>query len=322
MVWIEMSHDEVHGGGDWRFSKSLWAPTYKRSKTDVKSKWTYWETVNQVKKGDRILHLRGKSNTSFLGISIAAFDGVETLECPPDPGPWGYSKSFYRVILERYEEFETPIYLKDIFASKEAILRDYFQRNKKLKKKKSIFYVIQAGKLQCQNGAYLSECDSELFEILLDAKCYGENERKVSDLTDTGITYLATRGRKGQNKFSESVRANFGSKCCFPECTVSEADFLIGGHIARWADHIEWSGHTSNGLCFCLMHDKAFEKGYFTLSSTGEILINESFSRSQESLWCKENIIPFQGKKIKQSQIEISPEAVRKHHHRIGYKEK
>lgn len=31
MMWIEMSRDEVHGGGDWAFAKCVWSPTHKNN---------------------------------------------------------------------------------------------------------------------------------------------------------------------------------------------------------------------------------------------------------------------------------------------------
>ena len=47
-----------------------------------------------------------------------------------------------------------------------------------------------------------------------------------------------------------------------------------GFHIARWADNEKLRGHLGNGLCFCLMHDKAFEEGLFTLDKQFRIFVN------------------------------------------------
>jgi hypothetical protein len=43
MIWIEMSKDETHGGGEWGFSKCIWAPTYKKGK--IKSSWPFWKNI-------------------------------------------------------------------------------------------------------------------------------------------------------------------------------------------------------------------------------------------------------------------------------------
>ena len=42
---------------------------------------------------------------------------------------------------------------------------------------------------------------------------------------------------------------------------------MVGSHIARWADNEELRGNTDNGLCLFLQHNRAFEKGFYTLNS-------------------------------------------------------
>ncbi|WP_300787650.1 hypothetical protein, partial [uncultured Akkermansia sp.] len=74
MIWIEMSRDNIHGGGEWGFTKCLWSPAYKFSSNKKrKISWLYWNNILKVQQGDIILHLRGKKHfASFVGYSIAA----------------------------------------------------------------------------------------------------------------------------------------------------------------------------------------------------------------------------------------------------------
>ena len=59
-------------------------------------RWSFWETLLDVKVGDPILHLRGKGNSAaFVGFSVAAADGFATEDRPPAPGEWGYADTFY-----------------------------------------------------------------------------------------------------------------------------------------------------------------------------------------------------------------------------------
>lgn len=30
MIWLEMSREEKHGGGEWSFQKCIWAPSHKK----------------------------------------------------------------------------------------------------------------------------------------------------------------------------------------------------------------------------------------------------------------------------------------------------
>lgn len=110
MIWIEMSRDEVHGGGEWGFKKCLWSPAYKQGK--LGGSWLFWNNILQVKQGDIVIHLRGKGHkAAFVGYSVAATDGHRTLERPPQPGTWDYATSYFRVLLENFHPFNNEIYV-------------------------------------------------------------------------------------------------------------------------------------------------------------------------------------------------------------------
>ena len=86
--------------------------THKESGTS----WPFWTKLLDVRTGDMVLHLRGRQHASFVGFSRAISDGKETSERPPDPGPYSYAKSFYRVDLDDFTPFHTPIPLSDVFS--------------------------------------------------------------------------------------------------------------------------------------------------------------------------------------------------------------
>src|SRR5829696_5989833 len=99
MLWLEMSRDEVHGGGSWAFGRSLWSPSHKTND----ARWAFWDTLLHVETGDPVLHLRGKGHrAAFVAFSTAAADGFETSHRPPSPGVWSYARSFYRVPLRNF----------------------------------------------------------------------------------------------------------------------------------------------------------------------------------------------------------------------------
>src|SRR5690349_17972401 len=99
MIYLEMSRDLTHGGGDWGFGKCVWSPSRKQDG----SKWPFWTKVLDVRQGDVIVHLRGIPPTaSFVGYSIAATDGYRTKHRPPDPKGWAFADEFLRVDLDSY----------------------------------------------------------------------------------------------------------------------------------------------------------------------------------------------------------------------------
>ncbi|MBK7026681.1 MAG: hypothetical protein IPH40_07185 [Polaromonas sp.] len=51
---------------------------------------------------------------------------------------------------------------------------------------------------------------------------------------------------------------------------------MVTSHIARWADKPMARGLLSNTICFCSMHDKLFEYGYFYFDEGGIYLIGKN----------------------------------------------
>jgi putative restriction endonuclease len=97
---------------------------------------------------------------------------------------------------------------------------------------------------------------------------------------------------------------------------------LQGAHIARWADEPDLRGHTSNGLCLCLMHDKAFEEGYYTLTNDFHVAVNKTSKRVRNSTWSRMVLLPYEGKPIDIPNGAIVPslKAIEHHWRRIGFK--
>jgi len=314
MPWVEMSRDPVHGGGDWSFLKCIWSPTQNRQG----GLQGWWENHRRVRAGDTVIHLRGAgADAAFVGTSTCLTDGEITSERPPDPGEWGYSEQFYRALIGDFVSFDEGISLDTVFSTKEIELRSYFETNKRrpTSERLSLFYVIQSGRLQCQNGAYLSEADAELSKIILDGGlAYPALSKQSPILVGERISVVMTRIR--QEQFSAGVRNNYGHICCFPNCGVVEDRFLVGAHIARWSDVPELRGEIANGLCFCLMHDRAFEQGLFTIDDLRRVQV---LARGRDSIWGESQLLPFDGELIKPASIAPSDDALLHHWLRVGF---
>ena len=277
MIFIEMSRDELHGGAAWDFTKCVWAPIKKQGGGD----WPFWTKIASIKKGDIVIHLRGAgAGAAFAGYSEAASDGYVTENRPPEPGQWAYSSAFYRADLTTFVPFSPPIKLSSTFAERSERLIEYFEANKIGKNKANLFFVRQSGRLQCLNGAYLSDVDEYLFDALFNEESGPEKRRATPSRISvaTGQQLTVVRGRLGQAAFSKSIKALYGNSCCFPECEIADERFLVAAHIARWCDNEALRGHLGNGMCFCLMHDKAFELGLFTLDENFKIYVNKRIS--------------------------------------------
>ena len=310
MIFLEMSRVETHGGGTWAFPNCIWSPSEKENG----GKWPFWEKVLAVKEGDTVIHLRGiQPNAHFVGFSQAAGDGFITTKRPPDAGAWSFASTFYRADLSHYTPFHGPINLTKVFADRKAELDAYFDANKVRGDKKNIFYVRQAGRLQCLNGAYLSEVDDELLVALfgapvVDSQAGGEGS-VVS--VETGSQLRTIRARLGQIEFSKEIKRLYKNKCCFPSCEVDDPRFLVGAHIARWSDNKYLRGQLGNGLCLCLFHDKAFELGLFTLDEQHRVFLNPREDQSASAVI--KRIAPFKGQQIALADVAPLEDALLEH---------
>lgn len=160
--------------------------------------------------------------------------------------------------------------------------------------------------------------DDNLYSIIFGKADTVPEPRSVLSSAKTGETSASFTARKGQVDFSENVRKNFDHRCCFPGCNVTDRSFLVGSHIARWSDHPDLRGETSNGLCLCLMHDKAFEIGLFTLDSECKVRLNrEMLTKYSENT---KMILDSESKPISKHSHPISADALSKHWTRIGYR--
>ena len=88
---------------------------------------------------------------------------------------------------------------------------------------------------------------------------------------------------------------------------------MVASHIARWADNSEKRGDTSNGLCLCPIHDKAFELGYFSLDDKFRICVEK---RNDHRQIFKEYIARYIGMTISKGQVEPDREALAEHRKR------
>jgi len=59
---------------------------------------------------------------------------------------------------------------------------------------------------------------------------------------------------------------------------------LVASHIVPWREDENLRVNPHDGLCFCALHDKGFDRGFFTLGRNYEIVfgtaIREHFSNS------------------------------------------
>lgn len=140
-------------------------------------------------------------------------------------------------------------------------------------------------------------------------------DRKVVSIqTSSQLTTL--RGRIGQSKFSAEIKGLYGNRCCFPGCQIADPRFLVGSHIARWEDNELLRGNLGNGLCLCLIHDKAFELGLFTLDENFCIFVNPQEKERGSIL--VQDLSSHEAEQINLAEIKPLEDALFEHWDRVG----
>lgn len=83
------------------------------------------------------------------------------------------------------------------------------------------------------------------------------------------------RARVNQSFFRSTVLSSYDIKCCITGLSIP--DFLVASHIIPWVIDKENRVNPHNGLCLNSIHDKAFDKGFITITPDYRILISNYF---------------------------------------------
>ena len=93
-----------------------------------------------------------------------------------------------------------------------------------------------------------------------------------------------------QNFFRRSVLASYDSTCCNCQCDL--VFLLVASHIVPWPEDEKNRLNPENGLCLCLLHDGAFDKGLLTVTDTLHVKIAR-WVRSSRSSFVQQAIVKY-----------------------------
>lgn len=104
--------------------------------------------------------------------------------------------------------------------------------------------------------------------------------------------------RVNQHFFREAVLASYSNSCCITG--INNSELLIASHIKPWK-HSDENEKTNpqNGLCLNALHDKAFDRGFLTITPDMTIHISKSLSDVVEGRTIDLFFKAFDGKSIK-----------------------
>jgi hypothetical protein len=106
---------------------------------------------------------------------------------------------------------------------------------------------------------------------------------------------VLTEQRIKQSFFRKAVMSSYRGRCCMSG--LSEPKLLIASHIVPWSKDKTNRLNPSNGLCLSAIHDRAFDKGFITLSESYEIVVSEALKARNDN-FIRNVILPLEGKLI------------------------
>ncbi len=99
---------------------------------------------------------------------------------------------------------------------------------------------------------------------------------QIDDLPQGKEREVLIKARVNQSFFRSTILSSYNSRCCITGLSVT--DFLVASHIVPWARDHKNRLNPHNGVCLNSIHDKAFDKGYLTITSDYRIKVSTVFS--------------------------------------------
>ncbi|MGG0506260.1 HNH endonuclease [Priestia megaterium] len=100
--------------------------------------------------------------------------------------------------------------------------------------------------------------------------------------------------RVGHKVFADQVKLNYGYQCAITGIRLKE--FLAASHIVPWSESKKDRLDPQNGICLSTLVDKAFDKGYLTITTEYRILLSPIL---EKDVILHNLLKPYRNKKIK-----------------------
>ncbi len=136
-------------------------------------------------------------------------------------------------------------------------------------------------------------------ELLL-AKSTGKKEidiiKDIENLPAGREREATVKVRINQNFFRSMILANYRSRCAI--CSMPETRLLIAAHIVPWAEDPTQRMNPKNGICMCVLHEKAFDTGLIAISDDYSLLLSKSIKKYYNEPAVQCGFIAYDGQAI------------------------
>lgn len=105
-----------------------------------------------------------------------------------------------------------------------------------------------------------------------------------------------TKVRVNQSLFRSIIVAGYRCECCV--CTLPIPSMLVAAHIVPWSVDRAHRMNPRNGLCLCVLHDRAYDRGLFDVSADYVIRMRPAMHKYDGNAIVRDTLSRFDGQRI------------------------
>jgi putative restriction endonuclease len=144
-------------------------------------------------------------------------------------------------------------------------------------------------------------------------------EIDLTDLPKSGAEKeRIVRVRTNQVVFRTLVMANYDYRCCITG--LDQPELLIASHIVPWSKDSKNRLNPKNGIALNALHDKAFDKGFITITEDYKIKVSSLLLKKGSTESIKQNFSQFHNKEIIFPQKFMPDVEFLKYHNHVCFK--
>ena len=121
-------------------------------------------------------------------------------------------------------------------------------------------------------------------------------EFDLDDLPEGKERETIIKARVNQSFFRSTILSSYNQKCCITGLSIP--DFLVASHIIPWKSDAKNRLNPHNGLCLNSLHDKAFDRGFISITPDFKVLISKYFNDYSNENAVKELFLKYNNQSI------------------------
>jgi putative restriction endonuclease len=115
----------------------------------------------------------------------------------------------------------------------------------------------------------------------LEPSASGERDVEIQIPTGETDVMRLVRARRVQSFFRAAVITSYGGRCAISGLPVPE--LLVASHIIPWSESVARRADPTNGLCLNALFDRAFDRGFITVSEDHRVIVSERLKSAAET---------------------------------------